>query len=291
MTWSAVVVNHNAGGHLARALESIAGCDAPPDELVVVDNASDDGSIAAAEARRDTRVVASPRNLGYARAANLGIATTRTSVVAVLNPDLVLRPDGIARLLERFTDEPDLAAIGPRVEEPDGRVYPSARQVPRLGDAVRHAALGTFFPNNPSTRRYRELDADPGVARDVDWVSGAAMWLRRSALDGVGGWDERYFMYVEDVDLCDRLRRGGGRIVYEPAACVVHTQGVSASRHPYRMIAEHHRSLARYAGDRWHGPRRALLVPAAVGLSARAGVMMGLHALRRGRDGTAPGAH
>jgi N-acetylglucosaminyl-diphospho-decaprenol L-rhamnosyltransferase len=112
-------------------------------------------------------------------------------------------------------------------------------------------------------------------------VSGAAIWLRRDAIEAIEGWDEGYFMYVEDVDLCWRLRRAGWRIAYEPGGEVTHVQGVSASQHPYRMIAEHHRSLYRFATKRWRGLRRLLLLPAALFLSVRAVLAMTEHAVRR----------
>jgi N-acetylglucosaminyl-diphospho-decaprenol L-rhamnosyltransferase len=119
----------------------------------------------------------------------------------------------------------------------------------------------------------------------VDWVSGAAIWLRRDALDEVRGWDEGYFMYVEDVDLCWRLRGAGWRVAYEPSAEVVHIQGASTDRRPYRMIVEHHRSLLRFAAKRWTGIRRIALVPAALFLAVRATLAVGVQVVvpRRGR--------
>jgi N-acetylglucosaminyl-diphospho-decaprenol L-rhamnosyltransferase len=110
-------------------------------------------------------------------------------------------------------------------------------------------------------------------------VSGAAIWLRRAALDAVGGWDERYFMYVEDVDLCWRLQRAGWRATYEPAAEVTHVHGASTDQHPYRMILEHHRSLLRFAQKRWTGLQRALLPPATVLVGVRAGAALSIRAL------------
>jgi len=264
-----------------RSLLADTSANAPPD-VVVVDNGSSDGSDDRSEQELGVRVIRPGRNLGYARAANLGIAATRAQVVAVCNPDTELRAGSARVLLERFEREHDLGAVGPRVANADGTTYPSARSVPTIGDTVGHATLGLVWPQNPSTRRYRQLDADPDVARDVDWVSGAAIWLRRRALDDVGGWDERYFMYVEDVDLCDRLRARGWRVAYEPSAGVTHVQGVSTDRRPYRMIAEHHRSLARYAVKRWRGPKRVLLAPAVALLVARAGLAMAAHAWRSG---------
>ena len=117
------------------------------------------------------------------------------------------------------------------------------------------------WPRNPWTRRYRQLDVDHSVPRDVDWLSGAALWLRREAIDAEGAFDERYFMYFEDVDLCWRLRGGGWRCRYLPAAGALHVQGTATARRPYRMIAEHHRSAWIHARDRYRGAR-ALALPA-----------------------------
>lgn len=277
--WAAVVVNHDAGAALGHCVDSIlADESAGRPEVVVVDNASRDGSAdELAERRPDVTVVRSATNLGYARAANLGIATTRAPFVAVCNPDLVVAAGTAAAMLSAL-ERPGVVAVGPKTLDPDGSVYPSARRLPGVVDAVGHGVLVLFDPGNRFTRRYRELDADPERARDVDWVSGAAVWLDRDALDEVGGWDEDYFMYVEDVDLCWRLRRAGHRIAYEPAGQVVHVGGLSTGAHPYRMIAVHHRSLYRFAGKRWHGLRRALLPVAGAYLAARAGLAMAQHA-------------
>jgi N-acetylglucosaminyl-diphospho-decaprenol L-rhamnosyltransferase len=277
--WAAVVVNYNAGDVLVGCVTSVLAQDPLP-ELVVVDNASTDDSIG--RLRRvhpDVRIVRSGGNLGYARAANLGIAATGAPLVAVLNPDTVLAPGVGKAMCDRFATDPGLGAAGPRIHNTDGTVYPSARRVPTVADAVGHGLLFFVWRDNPFTRRYRETGADPARPRDVDWVSGAAVGLRRAALDAVGGWDERYFMYVEDVDLCWRLRRAGWGVAYEPAGTVEHLLGVSTASRPYRMIAEHHRSLLRFASVRFTGPRRALLGPAAAFLAARGAMAMAHHRL------------
>jgi N-acetylglucosaminyl-diphospho-decaprenol L-rhamnosyltransferase len=152
--------------------------------------------------------------------------------------------------------------------------------LPSVPLAVAHGLLGLWWRSNPFTARYRELHADPARSRTVDWVSGAAIWLRRDALDEVGGWDERYFMYMEDVDLCWRLRRAGWEVAYEPTGSVVHVQGVSASRRPFRMLIEHHRSAWRFARRRFTGVRAILLPFAAIYLVARALLAMAEHAWR-----------
>jgi N-acetylglucosaminyl-diphospho-decaprenol L-rhamnosyltransferase len=279
--WAAVVVNYEAGPLLLGCVDSLlADTSAGTPEIVVVDNGSRDSSVdAVRRAHPGIPVIEPGANLGYAGAANRGMASTTAPVVAVCNPDLEVRAGSAAAMLARFAAEPDLAAVGPTLRNPDGSQYPSARAHASTGDAVGHAVLGRLFPRNRFTRRYRQLDARWDRPRDVDWVSGALMYLRRSALDSVGGWDERYFMYMEDFDLCWRLRRLGWRVAYEPSGRVTHVQGASTARRPYRMIVEHHRSAYRFLARRWRGARRLLLLPAACFLTLRAAADMAVRAL------------
>ena len=280
--WAAVVVNFEAGPLLEACVRSLlADNSAGAVELVVVDNGSRDDSIAAlVAAHPGVRVVNAPGNVGYARAANLGTAATKAPIVAVLNPDTAVEPGTAGALVARLRRESRLAACGPRLRNLDGSDYPSARTLPSIPVAIGHGVLGLWWPRNPFTIRYQQLDADPALPRLVDWVSGAAIWLRRGALDDVGGWDERYFMYLEDTDLCWRLRRAGWEVAYEPAGIVVHVQGASASRRPYRMLLEHHRSAWRFARARLTGARAVLLPFAAVYFVARAVMATADHAWR-----------
>lgn len=285
------MVNFEAGPLLTACVASVlADTSAGPMELVVVDNGSRDDSVATLlSAHPGVRVVAAPGNVGYARAANLGTAATKAPIVAVLNPDTVVEPGTAGALVSRLQRESRVAACGPRLRNLDGSDYPSARSLPSIPVAIGHGFLGLWWPTNPFTARYRQLGADPTVPRLVDWVSGAAIWLRRRALDEVGGWDERYFMYLEDTDLCWRLRRAGWEVAYEPGGIVVHVQGASASRRPYRMLLEHHRSAWRFARARLTGARAALLPFAAVYFAARAVMAMAEHAWRSSRSPHASG--
>jgi N-acetylglucosaminyl-diphospho-decaprenol L-rhamnosyltransferase len=281
--WAAVVVAYESGDHLLGAVDSLladtSAGSAP--EMVVVDNGSSDGSVGQLRrARPDVRVVTPTRNLGYGIGANAGIVATSAPIVAVCNADLVATAGTAAAVLGRFDAEPGIGAVGPRIIDIDGVTYPSARVQPSIVDGIGHALFGLWWPGNRFTRRYHERDADPDVARDVDWVSGASIWLRRSALDSVGGWDESYFMYVEEVDLCWRLRRAGWRVAYEPRGVVSHVQGASTAHRPVRMIVEHHRSWYRFADKRWRGARRLLLAPVAVFLTLRATLLVALEATR-----------
>jgi N-acetylglucosaminyl-diphospho-decaprenol L-rhamnosyltransferase len=172
-------------------------------------------------------------------------------------------------LAAALDDDPRMAVVGPRIDNPDGSLYPSARCFPRMADAAGHAFLGIVWKRNRFTRRYRMLDWDHAQSGPVDWVSGTCMLVRRTAFEQVDGFDPGFFMYVEDVDLCWRLRRAGWTVGYEPGGRVTHTVGASSQLAPYRMILAHHRSLLRFANRTTTGRRRALLPAVAAGLALR----------------------
>ena len=270
---AAVVVNYESGPALARCVSDLARCGL--DAVVVVDNGSADGSLADSVASSPGFEIVDPgKNLGYGAAANRGAAATSSEFVLVCNPDLEV-PVGAVEVLAGVLDsDHGVALVGPLIRTPSGERYPSARQFPSMVDAAGHALLGIFTPDNRFTRRYQrsELDLAGDVSQDVDWVSGACFLVRREAFEQVGGFDESFFMYLEDVDLCWRLDRAGWRVSYAPAASVVHLQGRSTDRHPYRMILEHHRSLLRFATRSSEGWRRALLPMVAAGVVVRLGL-------------------
>jgi N-acetylglucosaminyl-diphospho-decaprenol L-rhamnosyltransferase len=282
---SAVVVSYNSATYLTDCLRSLRS--EGVSEVVVVDNASSDGSVAAAHgADPDATVVETGGNLGFGTAANRGVAATGSPYVLIMNPDTVVEPGTVKALSEALDRDAGLAVVGPRIENVDGTLYPSVRRFPDLTVAFGHAFLGLVWPANPYTRRYRMLDWDHDrPANDVDWVGGACVMVRRVAFDVVAGFDEEYFMYVEDVDLCWRLGLAGWRVGYEPGGRVVHALGGSSRLVPYRMIAEHHRSLLRFVSKTTDGPRRSLVPVVAAGLVVRTLAAWAHHALA-GRGGT-----
>jgi N-acetylglucosaminyl-diphospho-decaprenol L-rhamnosyltransferase len=265
---AAVVVNYNAGSALCDCVASLEA--GGVSEIVVVDNASVDDSMALlAKCSPDVTPISSRRNLGYGAGANLGARCSAAEYVLVCNPDVVASPDAVQRLATVLDESPAVALAGPMLRTTSGVVYPSGRDFPGMAEAVGHGFVGLFWGGNPWTLRYRRSGHAQHRSRDADWVSGAFFLVRRKAFDAVGGFDERYFMYLEDVDLCWRLRRAGWTIRYEPAAEVVHQQGLSTSRHPYLMLAAHHRSIWRYARQTTSGRERAFLPVVAVGLGVR----------------------
>lgn len=280
---AAVIVNWNAGQTLLTCVQSLRA-DGITD-VVVVDNASSDGSPQAlAKADPEVRIVPTGANLGLGTAANRGVAATKarddTPYVLVLNPDAIVEPGAVKALTAALDRDPELAIVGPRIENPDGSPYPSARRFPDLGVAAGHAFLGFVAPDNRWSRAYKRYDVDQDRTRaaDVDWVSGSCFLARRRAFEAVRGFDESFFMYCEDVDLCWRMGRAGWRVGFEPAARVVHIGAVSTNQTPYRMILEHHRSVWRFARRSTTGLHRLALPAVAAGLTARLALAWGQRA-------------
>jgi N-acetylglucosaminyl-diphospho-decaprenol L-rhamnosyltransferase len=275
---SAVVVNHEAGEAL---LECVATLRAEGvDDVTVVDNSSSDGSPEAlVSADHDVKLVQTGTNLGYGAAANRGIAVTGSDFVLVSNSDVAVHAGALRSLVEVLGRDTTIAIAGPRTLEADGTRYPSARRFPSLLDAAGHALLGDLAPANRFTRRYRMGDLDTDKVAEVDWVSGACFLARRRTLEELGGFDETYFMYAEDADLCWRARRAGWGVVYVPDAVVTHLRGISTARRPYRMLVAHHRSVFHFATRTERGWRRLALPAMAVLLTLRLAVMCARQAL------------
>lgn len=278
-----VLVTHDTRDEVLGALGSLAGFPGP---IVVVDAGSTDGTADAVRAARPEVRLLELENVGYGRGANAGVAALPddVDVAVVANADVRFSPDAVARLTGALAADPGVALVGPRVRYPDGSHQASARRLPDLRTAVLHAALGWVRPDNAATRRYRAVDlTGPDVDRacDVDWVSGCAFAVRRHDFAAVGGFDPGYRLFVEDVDLCGRLREAGHRIRFEPGAVVVHRVGASTARRPLRSRLQHARALDRYLARRGDVRLRVLRPLLWPGLVAW-GTLTGLASLRQG---------
>jgi N-acetylglucosaminyl-diphospho-decaprenol L-rhamnosyltransferase len=266
MSTAVVIVSHDTRDEALAVLGSLpASADATGGPVVLVDAGSGDGTSEAVRSAHPDVVLLELDNVGYGRSVNAAVQRLdpAVDVVVIANADVRFDPGAVATLAKALRDDDGLAAVGPRVRYPDGGHQASARRIPDLRDALVHGAIGWLVPTNPATRRYRALDLTaPGTADaagpvvTVDWLSGCAMAVRRSAFDAVGGFDPGYRLFVEDVDLCERLARSGWRIGFVPAAGVVHRVGASTGRHPLRSRISHARGLDRYVAQRAQGAAR-----------------------------------
>lgn len=251
---TAVVVAWNSSADLPRALASVRGRVA---EAIVVDNASGDGTAAVARAHA-ARVISNPENVGFARAANLGLRAAGTPLALLLNPDAELRFGALDALLRVLAARPRVAVVGPRTRNQDGSIQLSfGHDLGPLSERRQRRLVQGVGRRDPEV--LRQVEALAARPHDPDWVSGSCWLARRTALEAVGGFDEAFFLYEEDADLCRRLRAAGWEIAYAPDAEVVHRLGGSA---------EHAGDLARRAYDashlhyyrKWNSPLATLLL-------------------------------
>jgi N-acetylglucosaminyl-diphospho-decaprenol L-rhamnosyltransferase len=261
-----VTVTYSPGPHLERFLASLSLATERPVSVLLADNGSTDGTPqAAVERYPNVRLFATGANLGYGTAVNRAIAHLDEigqpwvdDWVIVANPDVQWGPGSIDELLDAATRWPWAGALGPLIRDPDGSVYPSARHLPSLLRGGMHAVVGPVWKRNPWTAAYRQERLEPSE-RAVGWLSGSCLLVRRSAFGRVGGFDERYFMYMEDVDLGDRLAQAGWLSVYVPSAEVLHHKGHSTGHDPASHLAAHHKSTYIFLADRYSGWLRAPL--------------------------------
>lgn len=253
---SVVVVTHEHREQIAACLDSLRRLpDATVREVIVVDNASTDGTAeVVASAYREVRLLRGDRRRGFSANANRGAALARGRHLLFLNPDTVVYP-GALDLLSRYLDEhPDVGCVGPQLVYADGSFQPSVRHYPDLVTTlVRRTPLRWVLSKSQLERRYLMLDDEPvGGDRDVDWMLGAALLVRREAFADLDGFDEGYRLYCEDIDLCWRMRQRSWGVRHLNDAVVEHALGeLTRKRFLTIQTAWHFRSMARFV--RLHG--------------------------------------
>ena len=282
-----VTVTYSSGTHLDRFLSSLTVATDLPLRVVIADNGSVDGAPEeAVERYPGTELLRTGGNLGYGTAVNRAVATVAPDqeYVLIANPDVVWGPGSIDALLEAARRWSGAGTLGPLIRDPDGAVYPSARHLPSLVRGGMHAVVGFAWKANPWTKSYRQEHTEPSE-RPVGWLSGSCLLLRRKAFDAIGGFDERYFMYMEDVDLGDRFGRAGWLNVYVPGSEILHDKGHSTGREPARNLRAHHDSTYTYLSDRhpqwWQAPLR-WTIKGALRVRAGAAVRKSRRELTRG---------
>lgn len=272
------ICSWNTASDLRACLESLQSVRTEaPFEVIVVDNASTDGSPDMVDREFPwVRLLRQSRNLGFSAGHNLAMRHRLGKHVFLLNSDTTVHPGAIRTLLNQVALRADAGILGPKILNPDGTLQLSCRRFPSLiAPLFRNTILGRLFPRNRYVREYLMQDYDHSSPQEVDWLSGAALLATEPFIERVGGLDESYFMYCEEMDWCWRAHAAGFSVWYIPQATVTHAIGRSTDQMVNRMIWQHRTSmllffrkhmLSRYPA----GLRRLLYWLAVVGLSARA---------------------
>ena len=260
---SIVITNHNTKDLLLECISSLLkSIKERSYEVIVVDDASNDGSADAVRERfPQVKVVVNDKRLGYVKSNNIGIMASSGKHVMSLNSDTVV-PGGSVDKLIRFMDEnPDVGAVGPKLLNSNGSVQLQGRRgfPTPLNSLFYFSGLSRIFPKNRLMGGYLLTYLDDKTAAEVDSLCGAAMVVRREAIDKVGLMDESYFMYGDDIDWCYRIKQAGWKIYYLPEAEIIHYGGRGGSRRQsYRNILEFHRAMAVYYNK--HYSKRTLFL-------------------------------
>jgi hypothetical protein len=249
---SLIIVSRNVAGLLDRCL---ASAERDPlwrrgrMDMLVVDNDSRDGTGDMLRKRHpEARLICNRRNLGFAAAANQGIRASSGEYPVVLNPDTLLLDGALTNLLAHARGNPGAGIVGPKALNPDGSLQPSRRKFPTYGNILfaRKSPIYAMLPENPWSRRYLMADRCAGSAQRVEALAGVCLLLNRRMLEGVGLFDEGFFMYLEDIDLCCRARQAGWRVDFVPESRLIHIWGASSAQEKAAMEQHHRRSLYRY---------------------------------------------
>jgi len=244
-----VIVNFNSTDCLLTCLESVYDdLRGMPATLWVVDNGSSDGIGRIIGRFPEIHLISNQQNLGFGAAVNQALKKTASAYIVLLNPDSYVLKGFFYTMITFMEENPRIGIAGPGIRNPDGSIQGSARSFPTPLTSLfgRQSLLSRLFPENPLTRaNVLTAVSDGRHPMDVDWVSGACMVVRRKAVETVGCFDERFFMYWEDADWCRRMRHGGWKIVYFPLAEVIHHVGVSSSKRAIGSLFEFHKSAYR----------------------------------------------
>jgi len=261
MDLSIIIVSWNVRDLLIRCLRSIpSAAHELKYEIIVVDNASTDGSGELAEHFPAVRWIQNERNVGFTRANNQGLTLARGRHICFLNPDTVAQPRALETLVHYLDTHPHVGIVGPQLRYADGTLQLSRYRFPTLMAALMESTpIAWAWPDNPWVRHYHYADCPPDRTHAVDWLNGACLVVRRQVIEQVGSFDEGFFMYSEELDLCRRAGDAGWKVVYIPDALVTHHEGQSSGQAIVSRDVNFNRSKVRYF-YKYHGPLAAHLV-------------------------------
>ena len=246
---SIIVVSWNSRLDLAVCLPSIPPAAATHSfEVIVVDNASTDGSLDYVHSVMPESIcLGNASNRGFAAANNQGIALSHGRYYLLLNPDTVLHRGACDALVQFMDLNPGVSACGPALLNGDGSPQRTGVRFPSLWNlCVEALFVDRLLPHSRLFGRHRELYADPGVPRAVDFVQGSCLLVRRESVSRIGELDESYFMYFEETDWCKRMKQAGGEVWYVPAAVVVHLGGGTFAHYDEKRLVAYHRGLLNF---------------------------------------------
>jgi GT2 family glycosyltransferase len=284
---SVLIVNFRAYDELTECLKAVAPYLGDGVEVIIVDHDSEPAAAHRLKVRFPwVHLVEARLNPGFAAGVNRAFAESRGRYVLLLNPDCIVGGDVFRELAQWLEHHPRVAVAGALVRESDGSVQASARRFPGVSTsfAGRSSWLTRVWPQNPWSRRNLLMDGDG--PREVDWVSGACMMIRRASFESAGGFDEGFFLYWEDADFCFRVRRQGWSVVYYPGVGVTHLTGRSSARAQRQSLIAFHRSAYRYFRKNSGAFGRVMAPLAYVGLHVRMALKLASLALktRAGKD-------
>lgn len=241
-----IVVNHNSTDCTIKCLKSVyQALNGIAAKIYIVDNASRDRPERIKNIFPDVRLISNLKNVGFSKAMNHAFSISDSPYVIMLNPDTVVTDNFFKETLEFIKTNQNIGILGPKIYNDDGTIQGSARKFPNFWTSIfgRKSPLTKLFPNNPITKNeFICYSCNGENAIDSDWVSGACMVINRKAVEEVKGFDERFFLYWEDTDICRRIKEKGWKIIYYRNACVVHLVGQSSSKKPLFSTLHFHRS-------------------------------------------------
>lgn len=229
MDISVIIVSWKVPRELRRCLDSLIVFSANLRlEIIVIDNNSGAATLDMLEEFPTVILIANRENLGFAKAVNQGLHRAKGKYVFILNPDTEILPGTLSELYTFLETNDNIALVGPKIIYPDGSLQPSVRNFPTLGSQLAVLLkLTNIWPSLPSLQKYLCHNFDYDRQQEVDQIMGAAMFFRRALINKIGNFDERFYIWFEEVDFCLRLKRGGFTIIYLPSAQVVHHQAAS----------------------------------------------------------------
>jgi GT2 family glycosyltransferase len=284
-TISAIIVNFNAGGYLQACVNSLSSC--PLDiEIVVVDNASTDGSVDSLAALRHIQIIKNSNNLGFATACNIGARAASAPFLLFLNPDCSFVPGMLVRLLEALKGNERVGMVGGLLVNTDGSEQAGGRRAVPTPWRSFVRAFGLVRFSNRWPRLFYDFHLHkqplPDHEIEVEAISGACMMVSRLAMEEVGEWDEGYFLHCEDLDWCMRFRYKGFKILFVPSATITHAYGVCGRSRPIFVEWHKHKGMMRFYRKFFrHQYPGVLMALVAVGVWLRFGLVAGYYTAQR----------